>query len=200
MEKDIKLPFTQEELLEDLPAERSLSEMPERYRTLFQECLQEYVENRRNFGRELADLTVSLAGNLKDGFQNAVKWVDSLIPDFDFAPAPNYAYATRAIGGDGGNEKPTKMSFEKTGDGCSLKIDLELAGSGANVKVAVLDGIGNAILPFSLTVTDVDSGKVLLPRREFTAGAANIKGVKMGRYEIAASAGSAKCDFLMAVE
>ena len=41
MANDIKLPFTQEELLENLPAERLLSEMPTRSRTLFQECLQE---------------------------------------------------------------------------------------------------------------------------------------------------------------
>ena len=200
MEKDTKLPFTQEDLLENLPAERSLSEMPERYRTLFQECLEEYVESRRNFGRKLADLTVSLAGNLKDGFQNAVKWVDSLIPDFDFAPAPNYAYATRAVGGGANGGVVKKFSFEKPGNGCSILIDVEIVSAGANLVVKLIGDDGNAILPFSLTVRDSDSGATLLQNREFTAGAAKLNGVERGKYELMASANGVNCDFSLVVE
>ena len=200
MANDIKLPFTQEELLRNLPAERPLSEMPPRYRTLFQECLQEYRASRKHVGRDLADLTVSLARNLKDGFQNAVKWVDSLIPDFDFASTPNYAYATRAIGGGTDGEAVKKFSFEKLGDGCSIAIDVELVPTGANLTMTLRDEEGNVVLPFFLTARDVDSGEILLEDREFTAGAAKINGVERGRYELTASAGRLKCDFSLAVE
>ena len=200
MEKDIKLPFTQEELLKNLPAERSLSEMPERYRVHFQECLKEYVESRRNLGKELADMTVSLAGSLKEGFQNAVKWVDSLVPDFDFAPAPNYAYATRAIGGGANRGVAKKFSFEKPGDECSILIDVEIASTGANLMVKLIGGDGNAVLPFFLTVRDSDSGKVLLQNREFAAGAAKLNGVERGRYELIASGKGVNCDFSLVVE
>ena len=200
MANDIKLPFTQEELLENLPAERLLSEMPTRYRTLFQECLQEYRVSRRHVGKDLADLTVSLARNLKDGFQNAVKWVDSLIPDFDLTPAPRYEYATRAIGGSANGETPKKFSFEKPGNGCSIVIDVELVPTGANLVVKLIGDDGNAVLPFFMTVRDCDSGTSLLQNRKFTYGAAKLNGVERGKYELIASGNGVNCDFSLVVE
>lgn len=203
METEKTLPFAQEDLLKDLPERRSYAEISGQYGALLSECVQEYGEvaaRRSRPARLLADLTVSLARNLKDGFGKVAKWVDTLIPDFDLAPAPDYAYATRAIGTAGEGAAAARLSFEKPGRDGSLKLDLELAPSGANLQARLLDDDGNAVRPFFLTVTDADSGEELLSRREFTVGAANLKGVKRGRYVITASAGRRACDFSLTVE
>ena len=200
MTNDLKIPFTAEELLKDLPAERSLSEMPERYRTLFQECLQEYRDSRKSIVKGLADLTISLTRNLKEGFQNVAVWVDSLIPDFELTPVPNYACVTRAVGGVTSDEALKRLSFEKFGDGCSMSIDVEIMPIGANLTIRLLDDNGKAILPFSLTASDVESGKVLLQNREFRAGAAKINGVERGKYELIAFSTQLRCAFILSVE
>ena len=200
MTNDFTIPFTEEDLLKDLPAERSLSEMPERYRTLFQECLQEYRDSRKSIGKELSDLTVSLARNLKDGFQNVATWVDSLIPNFDLTPVPNYACATRAIGRSENDKVLNRLAFEKPGDGCSMAIDVEITSAGANLIVRLLDDSGNAVLPFYLTAKDAESGEVLLQNREFSAGAAKINGVERGKYEMIAFSRQLRCEFTLSVE
>lgn len=200
MTNDFKIPFTEEDLLKDLPSERSLSEMPERYVTLFQECLQEYRDGKKSIVKELADLTISLTRNLEEGFQNVAVWVDSVIPDFDLTPVPNYAYATRAIEGSASDEALKRLSFEKFGDGCSMAIDVEIMPAGANLTIRLLDDNGKAILPFSLTASDVESGKVLLQNREFRAGAAKINGAERGKYELIAFSKQLRCAFILSVE
>ena len=200
MTNDYKIPFTEEDLLKDLPAERSLSEMSERYRTLFQECLQEYRDRRKSIVKGLADLTISLTRNLKEGFQNVAVWVDSLIPDFELTPVPNYACATRAVGGIASDNVLNRLSFEKLGDGCSLSINVEILPAGANLTVRLLDEDGKALLPFLLTARDMESGEVLLQNREFRVGAAKINGVERGKYELIAFSRQLRCEFTLSVE
>ena len=202
MKKDIQTPFTDEVLLADLPAARPYSEISGKYDGILSECMREYREAnaaRRGLGEKIADLTISLARNLKDGFENIAKWVDSVIPDFDLTRVPEYAYATRSLDGGRHDEVPTKLAFEKQGDGCSLMLDMEITPSGANLKVKLLDELGNDLLPFSLSVRD-ETGSLLLQNREFRVGAANLKGLERGRYDIVAVAGSRTCEFTMAVE
>ena len=202
MNKNIQTPFTDEVLLEDLPAERSYSEISGKYAELLSECMREYREAnaaRRGLGGKIADLTISLARNLKDGFENVAKWVDSVIPEFDFTGVPNYTYSTRAVGDGRSDEAPTKLAFEKQGNGCSMMLDMEVTPSGANLKVKLLDENGHDILPFSLSVRD-ETGTLLLQNREFRTGAANIKGIERGRYDLSAVAGSRTCEFTVAVE
>ena len=202
MKNDIQTPFTDEVLLEDLPAERPYAEISGKYDAILSECMREYrAANavRRGLGGKIADLTVSLTRNLKDGFENIAKWVDSVIPEFDFTGVPNYAYSTRAVGDGRSDEVPTKLAFEKQGDGCSLMLDMEVASSGANLKVRLVDESGHDILPFFLSVRD-ETGTLLLQNREFRTGAANLKGIERGRYDLSAVAGSRTCEFSLAVE
>lgn len=203
MTETTKLPFDLDDVVRSLPPRRECPDYADGHKDYIDMCVRDFrqqVEGLRPWHSQLADLTVSLAHNLRDGFRNVAKWVDSLIPEFDIAPAPNYAYATRAIGGDAGDAAPTRMSFEKLGDGCSVVIDIEVAPAGANLTMKLRDDDGNAILPFSLTVRDVDSGTVLLQNREFATGAAKLNGVERGRYELTASAGCLNCDFSLVVE
>ena len=202
MKKNIQTPFTDEVLLADLPAERPYSEIAVKYDGLLSECMREYREanaTRLGICGKIADLTVSLGKNLKDGFRNIAKWVDSVIPSFDLASVPEYAYATRALDGGRHDEVPTKLAFEKQGDGCSLMLDMECTPAGANLKVKLLDEMGHDLLPFSLSVCD-ENGSILLQDREFRVGAANLKGVQRGRYDIVAASGSRTCAFTVAVE
>ena len=199
MKNNIQTPFTDAVLLEDLPAERPYSEISGKYVEVLSECMREYREAnaaRQGLGGKIADLTVSLARNLKDGFGNIAKWVDSVIPEYDIVGVPNYMYSTRAVGNGGA---PMKLAFEKQGDGCSMMLDMEVSSMGANLKVKLLDENGHDILPFFLSVRD-ENGTILLQNREFRAGAAIIKGVERGRYDISAVAGSRTCEFTVAVE
>lgn len=203
MTEDMRFPLDLEEIIRSLPPRRERADVASMHQDYINMCVEDFrqmVAKNRPCQRRLADLTVSLTRNLKDGFANVVKWVDSIIPDFDFAPAPNYAYATRALGDGEGCRAPTKMSFEKPGDGCSLDVDLEIADSGANIKVRLLDDDGDSILPFFLTVRDSDSGVILLQDREFTAGAAKLNGVERGKYELIASGDGVNCDFSLVIE
>ena len=202
MKNDIQTPFTDEELLADLPAERPYSEISGKYDGLLSECMREYREAnaaRRGLGGKIADLTVSLGKNLKDGFRSIAKWVDSVVPDFDLASTPAYAYATRSLDGGRHDEVPTKLAFEKQGNGCSMMLDMEITPAAANLKVKLLDEMGHDLLPFTLSVRD-ENGSLLLQDREFRAGAANLKGVERGRYDITAAAGSRTCAFTVTVE
>lgn len=203
MTENASFPLDIDELIRSLPPRRERADVASLHQNYIDMCVGDFRQMaamNRPCRRRLADLTVSLTRNLKDGFANVAKWVDSLIPDFDVVPTPSYAYATRALVGGESCEAPTKMSFEKPGDGCSLGVDLEIANSGANVMVRLLDNDGNAILPFSLAVRDSDSGKVLLQNREFTSGAAKLNGVEQGKYELIASANGVNCDFSLVVE
>lgn len=203
MTENTRFPLDFEEIVRSLPPRRERADVASMHPDYIDMCVGDFrqmVAMNRPCRRRLADLTVSLTRNLKDGFANVAKWVDSLIPDFDIAPVPNYACATRALGDGGSCEAPAKMSFEKPGDGCSLGIDLEVTSFGANVKVRLLNDEGNAILPFSLTVRDADSGASLLKDREFTSGAAKLNGVERGKYELLASGNGVNCDFSMVVE
>lgn len=197
---EIDIPFTEEELLQNLPAQRSPSEMPARYRELFQECMQEYRDSKQSIVKELADLTISLSKGLKEGFQNVAVWVDSLIPNFDSTQDINYAYATRAIGQGAGCESVSSLSFEKLGEGCSMSIDIEIMSGGADLIVRLLDDEGKVVLPFFLSARDAESGEVLLQNREFTSGAAKINGVERGRYELTSFSNQLRCDFTLSVE
>ena len=49
MDKKNEMPFTQEELLEDLPPERSIKEIMKngRYKALHEQCMKEYKASRR---------------------------------------------------------------------------------------------------------------------------------------------------------
>ena len=203
MENNVKLPFSQEDLLRDLPKERSYAEISGKYDSLLSQCMREFRKNasaNMNIGKKLAEVSISLGRDIRAGIENVARWVDSVLPDFSFEATPNLAYATRALGADGRSDSPVKLAFEKSGDGCSLRIDMEVMSSGANLKIRLLDSVGNAISPFSLSVTDAESGEVLLAGREFKTGAANVKGVKKGMYEISALAGSLECGISLAVE
>ena len=78
-------------------------------------------------------------------------------------------------------------------------LDMEVASSGANLKVRLVDESGHDILPFFLSVRD-ETGTLLLQNREFRTGAANLKGIERGRYDLSAVAGSRTCEFSLAVE
>jgi hypothetical protein len=200
METSMILPFDEKDLLKNLPVERSETEISGEYKALFAECMKEYdlaMEVPRR--ARAVDLTVSLARGLKDGVLNVAKWVDTLIPEFDIMVSA-CSYATRALDNHASDNAPSLLSFEKPADNGFLRIDMEVAPSGADVKMRLLDAMDRPILPFSLTVADADSGEILLAGRRFSSGAASIKGMKKGRYDVVADGGICKCGFTMAVE
>lgn len=203
MTENSKLPFDLDEVVRCLPPLEESGCAVSGRKDYIDMCVRDFrqMAGMQHSSRPaLADLTISLTRSLKDGFENVAKWVDSIMPDFDLSPCANYAYATRAIGDHTEDRGPTRLSFERHGEGCSMKIDLEIAPSGANMKARLLDDDGNAILPFTMTVNDADSGEALLLDREFRSGAACIKGVKKGRYDIVLSSGRRKSELSLAVD
>lgn len=149
--------------------------------------------------KRISDLTISLAGEMKEGFRNFATWVKDLVPTFDLTPA-SYAYATRALVTESPVSTPTRLSFNKTGENCILKLSLDIKPMGADVEVIQLDKTGVAVYPFSLTVKDSDTGDTLLNGKEFKFGAAVIRGVKKGRYKFVTYSINKKCEFSLTVE
>lgn len=148
--------------------------------------------------KDISDLVVSLSRTLKDGFQNAIKWADNIIPSFDTTPV--YAYATRAIGNENDKYAASNWTFEKSGDGFSLKIEVALNDDGLNLQIRLREKSINMEVPFELSVMDADTRKVLLDKRIFTAGAAVLKGVEKGAYVISAVSNDKRLEFTLRVE
>ena len=172
MNEETKLPFDLDEIVRSLPPRRESIDFASQNQEYIDMCVNDFMQmigKRRSLSGQLADLTVSLTRTLKDAFGNVAKWADTLVPDFDVVPLPNCAYATRSVGAGSVDEEPTKLSFEKMGDGCLLKIEVEVASDGANLKARLLDDEGNAMLPFFVTVrpsrlmTNGPDSSILMP-------------------------------------
>lgn len=148
--------------------------------------------------KDISDLVVSLSRTLKDGFQNAIKWADNVIPNFDTTPI--YAYAARAVGNENNKCAESNWTFEKSDDGFLLKIEVALKDDGLNLQIRLCEKSINTDEPFELSVIDADTQKVLLDKKKFVAGVAVLKRVEKGSYVISAVSNDKKLEFTLRVE
>ena len=144
------------------------------------------------------EMIITLAGFYSTGWARNVKCAETVKPELPAAMRP--ACATRAMGGASAAEAPSKLSFVKRGEECSLKIELSVLGSGADVGLKLISHEGEPILPFSLSVLDDGSGEVLLEKREFRSGAAVLRGVQRGVYLVKAEGRGCICRFSFKVD
>lgn len=148
--------------------------------------------------KRIFDLVVSLSRSLKDGFQDAIKWADDFVPDFEVVPI--YAHAARSLGQEKDKCTASNWSFEKLGDGCFVKIVVNLTTGGLNLQIRFFEKPMDVAVPFELSVVDADAGIVLLDKRSFLEGAAVLKGVEKGTYVVSTSASGKRCEFTLKVE
>lgn len=144
------------------------------------------------------EMIITIAGFYSHGWARNVKCAETVTPEFSAAMRP--ACATRALGGDLAEDAPSKLSFVKRGEECSLKIELSVLDSGADVSLQLISHEGEPILPFSLSVLDDGSGEVLLEKREFRSGAAVLRGVQKGVYLVRAEGRGRICRFSFKVD
>lgn len=144
------------------------------------------------------EMIVTLAGFYTNGWSRNVRCAETVTPEFSAAMRP--LCATRALGGAQTGDAPSKLSFVKRGEECSLKIELSVLDSGADVSLRLISHEGEPILPFSLSVLDDGSGETLLEEREFRSGAAVLRGVQKGVYLVKAEGRGRICRFSFKVD
>lgn len=203
MDNKKEFSFTTQDLLKDLPPERPLEEIREKYRSQIAACVAEYSQavGTRTW-RKISEVTISLAKGLASQMGRLVEWTDDLIPEFDLSSAQLCpAFATRGVAAaePPATDSPRSYSFEKLGADCSARIVLEVVGSNLDMVVSFLDRLGTTALPFCLTIKDQETQKILLDKKEFCAGPARIKGVECGEYAIRCEQGNRVCEFMITV-
>ena len=154
-----------------------------------------------SWGDEIFDppeMIVTLAGFYTNGWSRNVRCAETVAPESSAAMRP--LCATRALGGAPEEDAPSKLSFVKRGEECSLKIELSVLDSGADVSLKLISHEGEPILPFSLSVLDDGSGETLLEKREFRSGAAVLRGVQKGVYLVKAEGRGRICRFSFKVD
>lgn len=154
-----------------------------------------------SWGDEIFDppeMIVTLAGFYSKEWSRNVRCAETVMPDFSVGMRP--VCATRALGATSAGDAPSKLSFVKRGEECSLKIELSVLDSGADVSLKLITHEGEAILPFSLSVLDDGSGETLLEKREFRSGAAVLRGVQKGVYLVKAEGRGRICRFSFKVD
>ena len=199
-------PFSTKQLLQGLPPPRSVAEIGDKYHALFSECIDEYVKSRSgalSHINKIPELTVSLAKDIAARFGRLLEWTNELIPEFDIQTlSPIPAYATRSVGSPCPtvNRTVESYSFEKFGHECSAKIVLAVTESNLDLTISLHGDDGEMLLPFNLTITDQETGQTLLDCKEFTSGAARIRGVERGEYVIRCEQGCRGCECAVAVK
>ena len=154
-----------------------------------------------SWGDEIFDppeMIVTLAGFYSNEWSRNVRCAETVTPEFSAGMRP--LCATRALGVTSAGDAPSKLSFVKRGEECSLKIELSVLDSGADVSLKLISHDGEPILPFSLSVLDDGSGETLLEKREFRSGAAVLRGVQKGVYLVKAEGRGRICRFSFKVD
>ena len=154
-----------------------------------------------SWGDEIFDppeMIVTLAGFYSKEWSRNVRCAETVMPEFSAGMRP--LCATRALSGAPAGNAPSKLSFVKRGEECSLKIELSVLDSGADVSLKLISHEGEPILPFSLSVLDDGSGETLLEKREFRSGAAVLRGVQKGVYLVKAEGRGRICRFSFKVD
>ena len=139
-------------------------------------------------GRQLAAAGQRLVGDLSDFVECAASVI--------LEPRPAYAYALNRGAGEADN-LPQKASLTKKGNGCELKIEIELANANATVVLGLLGEDGVPIERFNAEFTDAESGECL--KRSATQGTLRFRNVTPGKYRIAASTEKQSCEFTLSI-
>lgn len=141
-----------------------------------------------NLGRWIANAGQRLVGDLSDFVECAASVI--------LEPRPAYAYALNRGAGEADN-LPQKASLSKKGNGCELKIEIELADKDATVVLGMHGEDGTPIECFNAEFTDAESCECL--KRSATQGTLRFRNVTPGKYRIAASTERQSCEFTLSI-
>lgn len=153
---------------------------------------------RKAFAPSRAEVVVSLlrqAGRMAMRIASHAADVatDLLTP----SPSPQPAFATRALGGSrppafsSRSGAADRLVVEKPGEGGHrLHLELETgANNSLDVRVCLLDASGARVAPLELSISDSESGDILLKPTRYASGEVVLHGVEPGLYGISAIAG-----------
>jgi len=167
----------------DLPPMRPLPEIRELYRSQIASASNRYLagyEMRPAVVSETSpDLVVSLKQFLQDGIDLIRTFAKAVVPP---QPALCGGMMTRGFGGTSDKTRTVqKQPF-------SIRVKLSRGKNEIDVSVSPVAAQSELeLFPFLLTVIDLDNGKTLLDKKEFSRGAAILRGVEMGNYRILVS-------------
>lgn len=171
-------------VMSDLPPMRPLPEIRELYRSQIASACSRYLaeyETRPAVVSETSpDLTVSLKQFLRDGMDLIRTFAKAVVQPLQ--PALCGGMMTRGFGGTADKTQSVqKQPF-------SIRVKLAKGENGIDVSISPVAAQSELeLFPFLLTVNDLDDGKTLLDKKEFSRGAAILRGVEMGNYRILVS-------------
>lgn len=139
-------------------------------------------------GRQFAEAGKQVVRDLSDIIECAASVI--------LEPRPAYAYAVNR-GAEDADNLPQKAVLSKKGNGCELKIEIELADKDATVVIGLLGEDGTHIECFSVEFADAESGECL--KRSATHGTLRFKNIAPGKYRIAASTEMQSCEFTLSI-
>lgn len=164
----------------DIPPMRPLSEIRELYRSQIDNACARYLNGYEARPATVAetrpDLVVSLKQFLRDGMDLIRTFAKTVVQP----PQPALCgVMTRGIGGTSGKiPSQQKPPF-------SIRVKLSKGQNGIDVSVSPVAAQSDLeLFPFLLTVLDLDNGKTLLDGKEFSRGAAILRGVEPGNYRL----------------
>lgn len=177
-----------EKIFDDLPSFRSEEEIRSLYAKQINDAKARYnlaidnrIEKRVSLATRAIDAVIKLYHNAKGDIAELLE--QSANVTSRLIPLPDAALAfTRSITKE--TKDSTQILIEKGGDDCTIAAKLLSKGSVADLELSLQSSDAIPILPFTLQIKDSENGEVLLPERQFTTGAATIKGLTSGIYEI----------------
>lgn len=194
-----------EKLFDDLPSFRSEEEIRSLYAKRLEDAKARYsfaIDNRMEAKTSLAalaiDAVVKLYRNAKGDVAQLLEWSDKVVSNILPAPAEAFAF-TRSLVCETQNEASRQLLIEKGGVDCTITAKLLSKGSVADVEISMQNSDATPLLPFTLQIRDGENGEVLLPERQFTTGAATIKGLTKGIYAIDAESGDKKAGLTLKI-
>lgn len=190
-----ELPITQtEEQIRSLYANH-IAEATDR----FEKAVQNRTTAKAPAAALVMDAVIKLCHEAKGDIVSLLEWGDNVISKLIPIPiAAAFSYA-RSINSSQ-SKACQQISIEKGSEGCSLVASITSKGDVADIQISMLSSDSSPLHPFTLEIKDGENGEILLDKRNFTAGAASIKGMTKGIYSIESTSSDKKATLVLKIE
>lgn len=191
-------------IFDELPAYRTEEEIRVLYSKQLDEVKDRYklvIQNRAQAKAPAAvvmDAVIKLCRDAKGDIVRLLEWGDDVISNLIPMPTTAVSYARSITNTQ--SKDCQRISIEKGSEGCSIIASIISKGDVADVEISMLGSDSSPLHPFTLEIKDSENGAVLLDKRDFSAGAASIKGMTKGIYSIESTSNDKKASLILKIE
>ena len=168
----------------DLPPMRPLPEIRELYRSQIATACNRYLTGYETHPAVVSETSPDLVVSLKQFLQDGIDLIRTFAKAVVQPPQPALCGGMMTRGFGGTSDKTRSVQKQPF----SIRVKLSKGKNGIDVSISPIVAQSELeLFPFLLTVIDLDNGKTLLDKKEFSRGAAILRGVEMGNYRILVS-------------